>query len=600
MKKLAFLMILLLLLAAGCNKKPVVTPTPEPAPTASPSPTPAPTDAPEETATPGSLQPADKTPEPEKATPGSLGGKTTHATPGNLEPTEPQLEDSYWDAVSYETEYYGTVGFDSNWSTVNLRLLKGGKGIFRSSFWTPYAEESGPVTWTEDDGKLTVTCRDGTVLTGGIAEGKLVLNYRDGTLLMAPQAVPPRGEDLGTELLQGCWALQSIKSEGSAAATAEEGIRAYLRIHGDSADLYWHTGNEKQSWFEEDMGLSILWEPLYEGSPNGYWQAELSGESPVYRGYALTAEGQDRLLLRITAFDSEESEYGEVRSSVTTCVFAPVSPDKVEVMTAPAPVTVSTVEEMMDAIRDRATVLLAPGTYNVTEWITSAGEEDLGIWARSTQPHNAQGLYDSGFDDQPELTVAGMRQLTIASADPKHPALIVCEPRYSNVIAFFNCKELTLRDLIVGHTPEPGFCTGAVLKLSNCSASRLEGCELYGCGTYGVTAENSWDLRLSRCEIRDCTYGCLDFRYVSDAFVSDTKFHDCEGYTNFCFSGSIVEFTGCDFRNLKDTFLYLDDYSWASFEGCSFDQATHEALLNSPYGEDQLSYDADANSAPKG
>ena len=196
--------------------------------------------------------------------------------------------------------------------------------------------------------------------------------------------------------------------------------------------------------------------------------------------------------------------------------------------------------------------------------------------------------------------MAGLRQLTIASADPKDPALIVCEPRYANVLAFFNCRNLTLRDLVMGHTPEPGFCTGAVLQLTSCGASLIEGCELYGCGTYGVTAENSWELRIDRSEIRDCTFGCLEYRYVSDAFVTDTKFHDCEGYIMFCLPGSIVEFSGCDFRDLKDDFLYLDDASWAAFEDCTFDRAAHEALQNCTYGEDQLSFDPDASSAPKG
>ena len=485
----------------------------------------------------------------------------------------------------------------STGESVNLRLLKGGKAIFRSAFWSPYAEESGPASWTGADGELTVTCRDGTLLKGGPEDGKLVLDYRGDALTLEKRNAAPQGEELGTELMKGSWVLESLEIEGYASSAAEEGVRAYLRTDGNTADIYWHSENEKASWFEENMYLSVLWDALYPGCPNGYWQAELNADAPVSRGYSFTVEAKDRLVLRISSIDCA-SEEGY--PSILTCVFSPVAPDAVEVMTAPEPVTVGTVEELMDALRDRATVLLQPGTYNVTEWLNSPGEKDLGTWAFVRQPHFAQGLYLSGFDDQVELTVAGLRELTIASADPEHPALIVCEPRYANVIAFFNCKNLSLRDVVMGHTPEPGFCMGAVLRLDYCSNALVEGCELYGCGTYGVTAESTWGLRIDRSEIRDCTFGCLDFAYVSDAFVLDTSFHDCEGYTMFCLSGSIVEFTGCDFRNLEADFLYLDEYAWASFEGCTFDKAAAEALQNSPYGEDRLAYDLDAISASKG
>ena len=599
MKKIAVLMILLLLLlSAACSRTPAATPTAAPAPTE----TPAPTDAPEGTASPGSLIPAE-TPAPENATPGSISGsgsQSGHATPANLNPEEPVLEDSYWTGVSYDTSYYGLVEFDQSGQTVNLRLMKDGKGIFRSDFWSLYGEENGPVTWSDNDGELTVTCRDGTLLTGGPKDGKLVLRYRDGTLTLEKGNTAPRGEDLGTELMKGAWALESIELEGSASTAAEAGIRAWLRTDGSTADLYWKSENEKQSFFEEDMLVSVLWDSLYPGCPNEYWHGDLTASGAVYRNYTFAVTKPDQLELLITSYDCSENEYGEVNASVLSCIFVPTDGDKVEVMTAPAPATVSTVEEMMDAIGDRATVLLEPGTYNVTEWLNAKAANDLEYWAAVTFPFYAQGFYNSGYALDVELTVVGFRDLTIASADPEHPALIVCEPRYANVITFYNCKNLVLRDLIMGHTPEPGFCTGAVLNLAYCESPLVSDCELYGCGTYGITADSTYGITIARTEIRDCTYGCFDFLYVTDAFVTDSSFHDCEGYTMFCLAGSMVDFTGCDFRNLAADFLYLDEYAWASFEDCSFDKDILEALQNSPYKGDHLSFDPDANSAPKG
>jgi hypothetical protein len=176
--------------------------------------------------------------------------------------------------------------------------------------------------------------------------------------------------------------------------------------------------------------------------------------------------------------------------------------------------------------------------------------------------------------------IAGIRDLTLRSADSEAPALIVCEPRYSNVITFLNCYGLRLEGLVCGHTPEKGTCSGAVLNLVGCSETDVHGCDLYGCGAYGVTAESCWSLSLSDCWIHDCTYGCVFYNGVGNASFTNTRFSDCAGYTMLEFFGTGAEFTGCDFQRLGGDFLYLDEASTAAFRGCVFDQAASDSLIS--------------------
>jgi len=199
--------------------------------------------------------------------------------------------------------------------------------------------------------------------------------------------------------------------------------------------------------------------------------------------------------------------------------------------------------------------------------------------------------------DGPEAVIAGFRNLTIRSADPDDPAEIVCLPRYADVLCFQYCYGLTLENLIMGHTEEPGSCSGAVVNLVNSYDSTLSGCRLYGCGTYGVTANSSSALTLKDCQIYDCTYGCMDLQFT-DVTATGTRFYDCDGYTMFSLYYSDAVFNSCDFRNLVGNMLYLGEYSTAVFNSCELDDAAKASVEGNERFNEAVT--ADWTSAPKG
>lgn len=588
MKRFLLLLTALLVLAlAACGQKsqaPGETAAPA---TATPAPQPAETEAPDAGASPGNIR-AEITPAPA-------------TTPGNIEPENPALADSYWVGVRYESRDYGTSEFEAWDEVFSLRLLPGGTGIFRSSFWSVYDSDNGPLAWSEKDGEVTLALENGYILNGVLQDGQLVLEYYTGTLVMGPGGDAPAGEDLGTQLLRGAWRLDSAETEGYAFSAEEEGLRVFLEFGPEGASLYWNSGEKKTSFYEENMQVFPVWQSLYPDCPNGYWYAELSAmEQAGRREFYVTPVGRDRLELLLYTYSDEGIEH----PSVTSCFFVPAAEGSVERMTAPEPVTVSTVDELMDAIWDRATVLLAPGTYNVTEWLASSGNGELSAAGYGEYPPYAHGLYLTGFDDEPELMIAGLRGLTLRSADPDHPAAIVCEPRYANVITFAHCSDLRLEGLTVGHTPDRGTCSGAVLHFYNCSSTEIHRCDLYGCGTYGITAEYDWGMNVTDSWIHDCTYGCVYLIDCAGDTFTGVRFTDCAGYTMLDLFGSGVSFYGCDFQRLDGEMLYADEYSSVLFRGCTFDQAASDSLVSSSaYGTDRVVDDRSddgENARPKG
>nr|MCR4804198.1 right-handed parallel beta-helix repeat-containing protein [Clostridia bacterium] len=115
-----------------------------------------------------------------------------------------------------------------------------------------------------------------------------------------------------------------------------------------------------------------------------------------------------------------------------------------------------------------------------------------------------------------DLTIrgAGMEKTTIAAI-----------PRYANVLTFTGCRNLTLTGLTAGHTVEPGFCAGGVLRLENCTDTLIDSCGLFGCGTLGIQAQSCSRLTVTNSNIYECSYGAVDVHQCQDVTVSGCDIH---------------------------------------------------------------------------
>lgn len=222
---------------------------------------------------------------------------------------------------------------------------------------------------------------------------------------------------------------------------------------------------------------------------------------------------------------------------------------------------VSTVGEFLEAIAPGVVIELAPGTYNLTEYLREASDTVSDYVTRS-------------FTDGWQAEIREVDGLTILGAkDGK--VEVVAEPRYSDVLYFKNCSDIAIENITFGHTIEPGNCEGAVLAFDYCQKISLKGLDLYGCGTYGVTADHTVGIALKDCIIRECSYGIVDLYLCSDAVFEGCTFRDNGGFDMLCLGGSFARFEDCSFTGNEGSdflpaYYYRGSESGARFDGCTF------------------------------
>ena len=177
-------------------------------------------------------------------------------------------------------------------------------------------------------------------------------------------------------------------------------------------------------------------------------------------------------------------------------------------------INVSSIDELIKALGPDRTIILEPGTYDLS------AAEGYGT---------SEGSYyywEQCFDG-PQLIIRDVSGLTIAaeSDDPK-ATTIAAIPRYANVLSFSSCSDIELRGFTAGHTEEPGTCSGGVLYFENCSELRLDECRLYGCGILGIETANSNSITVDKCEIYECSYGAVRMQNTDGISFRECDIHD--------------------------------------------------------------------------
>ena len=249
------------------------------------------------------------------------------------------------------------------------------------------------------------------------------------------------------------------------------------------------------------------------------------------------------------------------QTSATPAPILPESPTPPEESVAEDEVIhVSTAGEFLEAIAPGVIIELAPGTYNLTEYLREASDTVSDYVTRT-------------FTDGWQAEIREVEGLTIRGAEGGKVE-VVAEPRYSDVLYFNDCSDIVIENITFGHTIEPGNCQGAVLAFDYCRKISLDGLDLYGCGTYGVVADHTVGIALKDCIIRECSYGIVDL-LCSDTVFEGCTFRDNGGFDMLSLSGSFAHFEGCTFTgnkgdNFLPTYYHGDSESGARFEDCTF------------------------------
>lgn len=162
-------------------------------------------------------------------------------------------------------------------------------------------------------------------------------------------------------------------------------------------------------------------------------------------------------------------------------------------------IRVADVDELIAAIGPNVTLELEAGTYDLAS-AASYGKDTGNPYCR---------WEDSGGGEGYELVIENTNGLSIRGAGAGETTL-TADDRYASVLRFIACPNLTVAALTAGHTQEPGFCAGGVLRLEDCSLVTVEDCGLFGCGTVGVWAMNCNEVTVTGTRIYECSDSAVD------------------------------------------------------------------------------------------
>jgi beta-lactamase regulating signal transducer with metallopeptidase domain len=188
-------------------------------------------------------------------------------------------------------------------------------------------------------------------------------------------------------------------------------------------------------------------------------------------------------------------------------------------------VTVSTVDELLAAIGPDTSIILTAGTYDLSK-ASNYGKDSGSDYYSWVECYDGYQLVLNGLD---KFMLFG---------DPGG-VTISATPRYANVLSFEQSSNLILTGLTIGHTEAPGECVGGVVSLDNVNTATISQCSMFGCGTVGVEATLSDNIKVLDSEIYDCSYYAVNIVSSSTVLFDGCTFHDNETYVNlFQFANS--------------------------------------------------------------
>lgn len=233
-------------------------------------------------------------------------------------------------------------------------------------------------------------------------------------------------------------------------------------------------------------------------------------------------------------------------------------------------VKVSNAVDLLNNLENNRKIILEAGTYDFSK------VDDY----KMTNEHVSK--------EWGKYIISDVYNLCIESADGAEVMLSVDDP-YSPVVDFDTCGNITVRGVTAGHNVEPGYCSGSVFEFDNCYGTKVEKCNLFGSGTYGISATNCNNIEVTDTDIYECTYGLIDFNGVYFAEFKNCTLRDSSDMSMIClYSSSSITFDDCEFKNNRIDpdystcyFVELAEYSDITFNNCTFKDNQYNVFANS-------------------
>ena len=245
--------------------------------------------------------------------------------------------------------------------------------------------------------------------------------------------------------------------------------------------------------------------------------------------------------------------------------------------------TVRTAAEFLAALGSNRVVTLAPGTkINLSDALKNRTlVEDNGcVWRddfyTEREMVKCELIVSSDVYDGRQLELVNVSNLIIRGTQG---CTIVVEPRYADVLHLYECVNVTLENLTMGHTYD-GECAGGVVYCENCANININNCDLYGCGTVGLIAYTSNNVQMQKSIIRDCTEGVMELHTSIHCSFVDCDFLRCKDYSQIFIDehSQSTKFVRCRFAGNTGTLFSI--HSAVGFESCEIHHAKGNSLGN--------------------
>lgn len=197
--------------------------------------------------------------------------------------------------------------------------------------------------------------------------------------------------------------------------------------------------------------------------------------------------------------------------------------------------------ELVKAIDSNRELVLMPGKYDLSSLDYLKGES----------------IFHEEVYDGLEIIIKGLNNLSIISENDKSELTV--SPRYANVLTFRNSENITITNLIIGHSPEPGECSGGVLIFENCKKIIINNSILFGCGVEGLKLIDTDTFIFNNSLIKDCNQGIMSISKSSNIHFIKSKFE--HNQIIFCGIG-IAEFSFVEFEDC----IFINNYSYKDNE----------------------------------
>ncbi len=194
-------------------------------------------------------------------------------------------------------------------------------------------------------------------------------------------------------------------------------------------------------------------------------------------------------------------------------------------------IKVKTTKEFLEAIGSNRTIILSENNYDL-----------LG-----SKVENEYIRTEEVFDGE-QLIIQGVNNLDIIGEEGENVQLLV-EPRYANVITFKDVQNINISNIIAGHTPDKGYCTGGVLYFEDSKNIEINNSVLFGCGTEGISLFNVENFTSNDSTIKECSYDIMTIVSSNNITFNNSKFHDNEEF-------SLINVSSSNEVTLNNCFIY--------------------------------------------